>query len=262
MILEINDTLWNLLLTSIPIAIASGIFTDLILRKYLPTRLEKSHKRNRKQYIEGLFGHISYVDSYRLSIENFLKSNVYYGKKNSLTFDQSTFNEITRFRKLIHSEISNCPGFTSVSSFLSHSEFLLIIKYMKSADNLINIENLDNSYHVDLKTQEQHIFYAKLLVEILGNEIPESIRKNWTTNLQNMGAFYPTYKSPKLEPGDIVHDYDSISDPLIFNDKVLEKSIDRKINFIVRKINDSTKSDDSETPNVSKQPDIFEKSDD
>lgn len=240
------DDLSIILFTSVPIAIVSGIFTDLIVRKYLPSRLEKAHKRNRKKYIDGLFTHISFVDSYRHSIEEYLKSNERYGQDTSLNFDQTIFNEITRFRNLIHVEVDNCPGYTSVSSFLSHTEFLLIIKYMKSADNLILIENLENSYFVDSKTKEYQNFYAKLLVEILGNEIPEEIRKKWSEKLRNLGMFYPTYKPPKPEPGDTVHDYDIISDPLIFNDKVLEKRMEKEINFIVRKINDLEKSSDSE----------------
>jgi len=240
---EITDELWTLLFTSIPIAVISGIFTDLIVRKYLPTKLDKAHKRNRKQYIDGLFAHISFVDSYSKSIEKYLKSHKRYGKDTKLDFEQDIFNEITRFRNLIHTEISNCPGYTSVSSFLSHTEFLLIMKYMKSADNLVSIRNLENSYHVDLKTKEYHNFYAKLLLEILGNQIPEQIRKKWAKNLQDMGMFYPAYNPPKVAPGDIVDEYDLIKDPLIFNDKILERKIERKIDFIVRKINDQEKAD-------------------
>ena len=98
---------------------------------------------------------------------------------------------------------------------------------------------------MDLKKKEQNDFFAKLLVEILGNEIPSPIREKWIQNLQSKGMFYSTYNRPKLEPGDIVSDYDVISDPLIFNDKILEKRLERKLDFVVRKINDYGKSDDS-----------------
>ena len=202
------------------IGIASTIVVAFLFKYVWKPKHELVFEENAVQTIDLLFYHLSFVDSYKTSIFNYLEKqeNFDINSTTHLILPECYYKEIFRFRRLILDEIKILSKIQRYSAYITLRQYLAIQRYATSVYSfIIPISNEEFGISINKKSLEFHRYYAKEIIELFNKFVPTRFKDNWEREFQNAGGFALITK-PQPEPGDIIGPHHNLHNELLYYD--------------------------------------------
>ena len=170
------------------------------------------------------------------------ESHEYYKNSNTMmVFDPHVYKEILRFRELILDEIKALTLHKN-SPYVILSEYLLLLQYALSAyEHLHEIDNLENGLGINKKSLEYHRYYAKEIINSLGNFVPDCFVKKWDAEFKKIGGSQFVVKPP-IELGDRIIAHHNLRNEALYFDAQHSKIME-----LLEKIKDSNANNNSDS---------------
>lgn len=202
------------------VGISSTVIVAYFFKYVWKSKQEIIFEKNAEKAIQLLFSHLSYVDSYKSTIFQYLEKQQNYDINNTshLTLPEWDYKEVLRFRELILDEVKNLSQLQKYSTYLTLEQYLATLQYSTSIYSfIIPIRNEEFGISIDKKSLEFHIYHAKEIIELFEKSTPKYFKENWEPEFKKMGGIN-LIKTPKTEPGDIIGPHHNLRNELLYYD--------------------------------------------
>ena len=218
------------------IGIGSTVLLAWLFRYMWIPQPEKIFEKNLQSVSKIIFQHLSLIDSYKLTIFNFLERETSFDmtKRPFHIFSEFVFNELLRFQSLIREEAKLLTKISKFGGYITLNQYLAIQQYATSAYSFFHtISDMENAIGVNEKTLEWHKYYAAEVIRLFGKTAPKDFCDKWYLEFVREGGIDAITK-PTIEPGDMIGPEYNLHNSLLFYDGLIE--IKNKLNQIQRSL--------------------------
>ena len=217
--LMIEPVYFQIVLTSI--GIGSTIVVAWLFKYAWKPRPENIFEENLKSTAKIIFQQLSIIDSYKLSIFNYLEGDKSFDmmKCSWHTFPESIFDEMLRLRSWIAGQANLLANIPKTGTYITIDQYLTVQQYAASAYSFLDtISNMEHTISINKKTLEFHRYYAARIIHLFGKSVPKNFRNAWDLEFAKVGGIGFVTK-PTIEPGDTISPDYNLHNSLLLYDR-------------------------------------------